>query len=55
VVDDRFDMTDMKFPPGVEFQSDLHLFLWKPRGILNERAVNKIIDFIGAGGSIECE
>jgi hypothetical protein len=47
VVDDRFDMTDMKFPPGVEFQSDLHLFLWKPRGILNERAVNKIIDFIG--------
>jgi hypothetical protein len=37
----------MKFPPGVQFQSDLHLLLWKPRGILNEKSVNKIIDFIG--------
>jgi hypothetical protein len=37
----------MKLPPHVEFNEDLALFLWRPRGILNESVVNKIIAFIG--------
>ncbi len=36
----------MKLPPDVYFQPELQLLLWKPRGILNEKAVNKIIAFI---------
>ena len=34
-------------PPTVYFQPELSLLLWKPRGILDEKAVNKIIAFIG--------
>jgi len=36
----------MKFPPDVQFHPDLHLFLWKPRGVLDEAGVNQILDFI---------
>jgi len=33
-------------PPDVYFRPDLRLLLWKPRGVLNEKVVNKIIAFI---------
>jgi hypothetical protein len=36
----------MKLPADVYFRSDLGLLLWKPRGLLNEKVVNTIIDFI---------
>jgi len=36
----------MKLPPDVYFRSQLGLLLWHPRGILNEKAVNKILAFI---------
>ena len=36
----------MKLPPDVYQRSELGLLLWKPRGVLNEKAVNKIIAFI---------
>jgi hypothetical protein len=36
----------MKTPPDVYFQPELSLLLWKPRGTLNEKAINKIIAFI---------
>jgi 23S rRNA G2445 N2-methylase RlmL len=36
----------MKLPSGVHFRSELSLLLWKPRGILNERVVNRILVFI---------
>jgi hypothetical protein len=36
----------MKLPPDVYFQPELELLLWKPQGVLNEKAVNKIIAFI---------
>jgi hypothetical protein len=36
----------MKLPSGVHFRSELSLLLWKPRGILNERVVNRILAFI---------
>jgi hypothetical protein len=37
----------MKIPSDVKFQSELNLLLWKPRGVLNETAVNRILAFIG--------
>jgi len=33
----------MEVPPSVKFHKDLHLFVWKPRGILDEAAVNKVL------------
>jgi hypothetical protein len=36
----------MKLPPDVRLQADLGLLLWKPRGVLDEKLVNKIIAFI---------
>ena len=38
----------MKLPPNVQFNEALGLFLWRPRLIVNEAVVNKIIAFIGA-------
>lgn len=38
----------MNLPPNVTFDDDLGLFLWRPRGIVNEAAVNKIIASLGA-------
>jgi len=37
----------MKLPPNVLFHHDLRLMVWKPRGILNETVVSKLINFIG--------
>jgi hypothetical protein len=37
----------MKLPPDVLFHQDLRLMVWRPRGIVNERVVNKIISFMG--------
>ena len=33
----------MEIPRSVQFHEDLHLFVWKPRGILDEPAVNKVL------------
>ena len=37
----------MKFPPNVQFHEDLRLFIWRPRGVVNETAVNQIIALLG--------
>jgi hypothetical protein len=37
----------MKLPPDVQFHEDIHLLVYRPRGSLNEAAVNKIIKVIG--------
>ena len=37
----------MKLPPDVEFYEDIRLIVWRPRGLLNREAVNKIITIIG--------
>ena len=37
----------MKLPPDVEFHEDIRLLVYRPRGLLNEAAVNKIITVIG--------
>jgi hypothetical protein len=37
----------MKLPPDVIFHSVPPLFVWKPRGVLDEKVVNRVIVFIG--------
>ena len=36
----------MKLPPDFYFHPELNLLLWKPRGVLNQKGVNKIMAFI---------
>jgi hypothetical protein len=36
-------MNKMKLPPDLEFQEDIRLLVWRPRGLLNEAAINKIL------------
>jgi hypothetical protein len=33
----------MKPPADVEYLEEAHLFVWRPRGILNEAAINKVL------------
>ncbi len=35
----------MKLPAHVSFRKDLSLFLWKPRGVLDQATVNEIVAF----------
>ena len=37
----------MKLPPEVQFHEDILLLVYRPRGLLNEASVNKIIRVIG--------
>ena len=37
----------MKLPQDVEFYEDIRLIVWRPRGLLNREAVNRIITVIG--------
>src|SRR5205807_5972311 len=37
----------MKLPPDIQFHEDIHLLVYRPRGLLNEASVNKIIRVIG--------
>jgi hypothetical protein len=33
----------MKLPPEVQFHEDVGLFAWRPRGVLDEAAINKVL------------
>jgi hypothetical protein len=37
----------MKFPPDVQFHEDARLLIYRPRGLLNEAMVNKILRIVG--------
>lgn len=37
----------MNFPPGIEFHEDIRLLVYRPRGLLNESSVNKILSVLG--------
>ncbi len=37
----------LPLPPDVEFYEDIRLFVWRPHGLINKAAVNKIINVIG--------
>jgi hypothetical protein len=40
-------MNKVKLPPDVEFHEDVRLLVWRPRGLLNQAAVNRIITVVG--------
>ena len=40
-------MNTVKFPPDIEFHEDIRLIVWRPRGLLNREAVNRIIAVLG--------
>lgn len=33
----------MRLPPDIQFHDDARLFIWRPRGVLNDEAVNKVV------------
>jgi hypothetical protein len=33
-------------PPDLQVREDLHLLIWKPQGILNERVTNNLLAFL---------
>ncbi|HEV2804266.1 MAG TPA: hypothetical protein VGW57_04955 [Chthoniobacterales bacterium] len=41
-------MSVMNAPPGLECLEDARLFIWRPRGVLSESVLNKILAFITA-------
>ena len=40
-------MNSIKLPPDVEFHEDVRVLVWRPQGLLNKEAVNKIITVLG--------
>jgi hypothetical protein len=40
-------MNNMKLPPDVEFYEDIRLIVWRPHGLVNKAALNKIITVLG--------
>jgi hypothetical protein len=40
-------MNKVKLPPDVEFHEDIRLLVYKPRGLVDKAAVNKIITVVG--------
>jgi hypothetical protein len=36
----------MKLPPEIDFHEDIRLLVWRPRGLIDEAAINKIISVI---------
>jgi hypothetical protein len=39
-------MNDIKLPPDVEFHDDIRLLIYRPRGVIDEAALNKVISVI---------
>jgi hypothetical protein len=37
----------MNLPPDVEFHEDIRLLIYRPRGVLNEHSVDKIVSVVG--------
>ena len=40
-------MNKIQLPLDVEFREDVRLLIWKPCGLLNEEAVNRVISVLG--------
>ena len=36
----------MKLPPEIEFHPDIRLLIYRPRGLINEAAINRVISVI---------
>ena len=33
----------MRLPPEIQFNEDVRLFIWRPRGVLNDEAIDKVV------------
>jgi hypothetical protein len=40
------EMNNLKLPPDVEFHEDIRLLIYRPRGLIDEVALNKVISVI---------
>jgi hypothetical protein len=40
-------MNNINLPPDVEFHEDIRLFIYRPRGLLNEASVDRAVTFLG--------
>jgi hypothetical protein len=40
------EMSNLKLPPDVEFHQDIRLLIYRPRGLIDEAAINKIVAVI---------
>jgi hypothetical protein len=40
-------MNNVNLPPDVEFHEDIRLFIYRPRGLLNETSVDRAVTFLG--------
>ncbi len=38
---------NLPLPPEVEFHEDIRLFIYRPRGLLNEASVNRVVTALG--------
>ena len=36
----------MKLPPDIEFHQDIHLLIYRPKGVINEAEINRVIGVI---------
>jgi hypothetical protein len=36
----------MKIPPDVDFHEDIRLLIWRPRGVLDEMAINRVVGIL---------
>ena len=36
----------MMLPPDVQFHEDIRLFVWKPRGVLDEATLNNVLGYL---------
>ena len=39
-------MNNINLPPDVEFHEDIRLLIYRPRGVINEQAVKKVISIL---------
>ena len=39
-------MNNMKLPPEIEFHEDIRLLIYRPRGLLNQVAINKVLSIL---------
>ena len=39
-------MADLKLPPDIEFHEDIRLLIYRPKGLINEAEINRVIGVI---------
>src|SRR5262252_9767276 len=40
-------MNQIQLPPDIEFHEDIRLLVYRPRGLMNEASVNKVVEIVG--------